>query len=845
MIGQNGPLGAAPAKLHPIFRDRSDLSGGGRLSDKIQSVLHDSESLIVLCSPAAASSEWVNRECEVFIGRGATARIFPVIAPLAGEHDDLETACFPPALRGLGLLAADLREIRHPTGRIVGDGKEGGRLKLIAGLLGVDLDTLVRRERRRQRALLIAVSAAAAVFAIVAVVAVVQTIGEARQRALAVTERERAEFSLARFVTERAWAALEGGKTATAARYALLAGSRFPQRRDLAGEVLSRIRRETVTPVSELEADGRLLSAQWTSGGARVVRLTTARAIEVWALNPNRKLHEHALAQNEEVCAANANVALVCQDNVLSRSLSLGTGRVLATFSSDVAHVTPPIISMDGARSLTLGGGRARIWDVQTGALIESHAFITSAAENSAHQIALSANGRVAMAVRSRSPAAAMVWQVGAPASVRRFPEALSEQPDFGPPADVVCHAVTSTPWAHEFVFSCADRSQGYEDMAIQIRPSGFEVWGGPELYGFRGAGPGNMFGFAEPTLTSGFFAPQSRQAAHFYADYETRGETRATMTELHAPAARLQLYPDGRIILAPRTGVPREIVMPGLSSAAFSSDGGLFLLAAADGAARVYDVGQALIAPIVTGRFADFTRSHPRGPAFSGDGNYLVAMRNVDSDVLLLDIANAQSHVLPTFNFERDEMFAGVRARNGVDRLLFREGALYASTFGGDRIHAWPLASPGERREIQAAPATRELFDAVQQEGLQLIADTPTDAASPDGRLTLGIRQDGAVSLRSRESGFELAAFRSTGESPVVVARFSPDGRRLATMSANGEVAVWDLSGFSASFEDLAAWTCQRLLTNDVAREFSEEEIAQDPLLRELAPITAQDLCA
>ncbi len=29
MIGQDGPLGAAPAKLHPIFRDRSDLSAGG------------------------------------------------------------------------------------------------------------------------------------------------------------------------------------------------------------------------------------------------------------------------------------------------------------------------------------------------------------------------------------------------------------------------------------------------------------------------------------------------------------------------------------------------------------------------------------------------------------------------------------------------------------------------------------------------------------------------------------------------------------------------------------------------------------------------------------------------
>ena len=57
--------------------------------------------------------------------------------------------------------AADLRETKLPGGRLVGDGREGGRLKLIAGLLGVPLDNLVQRERKRQRLQLITRSAVA------------------------------------------------------------------------------------------------------------------------------------------------------------------------------------------------------------------------------------------------------------------------------------------------------------------------------------------------------------------------------------------------------------------------------------------------------------------------------------------------------------------------------------------------------------------------------------------------------------------------------------------------------------------------------------------------------------
>jgi WD40 repeat protein len=171
LIGVEGELGPAPARLYPIFRDRTDLEAGGHVDSALMAALEASETLVVLCTPTSARSAWVNRECAAFIELGREQLIFPIIA--AGEPDsgDAETECFPPVLRGRGLLAADLREIRTPSRQLVGDGREGARLKLIAGLLGLPLDRLVQRERRRQRQLVTLLSGAALTFLAVAVAA--------------------------------------------------------------------------------------------------------------------------------------------------------------------------------------------------------------------------------------------------------------------------------------------------------------------------------------------------------------------------------------------------------------------------------------------------------------------------------------------------------------------------------------------------------------------------------------------------------------------------------------------------------------------------------------------------
>jgi WD40 repeat protein len=128
-----------PKRMAPVFRDRDEFSGAADLGASINAALADSGALVVLCSPSAAASRWVDEEIRTFRRVGDGARIFPVL--LDGEPSD----AFPPSLteNGIEPLAIDLRPGKdHP---------KDARLRLSAALLGVDFDALKRREALRVR----------------------------------------------------------------------------------------------------------------------------------------------------------------------------------------------------------------------------------------------------------------------------------------------------------------------------------------------------------------------------------------------------------------------------------------------------------------------------------------------------------------------------------------------------------------------------------------------------------------------------------------------------------------------------------------------------------------------
>ena len=162
--GAGRPL---PSRLYPVFRDRDELASSNDLSAAIQSALDDSDALVVICSPAAAASQWVNAEVRRFQSSGRDGRIFTLVVD-GSTRPAAPDCAFPPAL----LVTEDGRTLPEPLAADPAehaDGRRGALLKIAAGLLGVGIDELRRRDAQRQVRLWSAVAAGAATVAAVTI----------------------------------------------------------------------------------------------------------------------------------------------------------------------------------------------------------------------------------------------------------------------------------------------------------------------------------------------------------------------------------------------------------------------------------------------------------------------------------------------------------------------------------------------------------------------------------------------------------------------------------------------------------------------------------------------------
>jgi tetratricopeptide (TPR) repeat protein len=183
--------------LRPVFRDREELVASDDLGDTISGALSVSRSLIVLCSPTAAASRWTNEEVRRFKQLNPGGHVLAAIVagePFASEMPGREAEeCFPPALRqrvdSRGRLTGKRAEPIAADLRPQGDGRQMGLMKLIAGMLELPLDDLVRRDavrRTRRLTWLAAASLAGMIVTSGLAIAAVQARDEARdQRAAA------------------------------------------------------------------------------------------------------------------------------------------------------------------------------------------------------------------------------------------------------------------------------------------------------------------------------------------------------------------------------------------------------------------------------------------------------------------------------------------------------------------------------------------------------------------------------------------------------------------------------------------------------------------------------------
>ena len=190
--GINAP-GRTDGHLGKCFRDEDELSASHSLPDRILDALAKSSSLVVICSPEARDSVWVNREIAAFIEMHGRERIFTVLAYGSSAES------IPPLLRtetavpgsaeatAANPLAADLRPTTTKK-------KRDEMLRIIAAVADCSFDDL--RQRGRTRTIKRGISIAAAAILVVAAIAAALTFASAaRQDALVAESRQLAAKS--------------------------------------------------------------------------------------------------------------------------------------------------------------------------------------------------------------------------------------------------------------------------------------------------------------------------------------------------------------------------------------------------------------------------------------------------------------------------------------------------------------------------------------------------------------------------------------------------------------------------------------------------------------------------
>lgn len=130
--------------IRPVFRDKTDLTAGP-LPDALKEALRQSRYLIVICSPNAVESPWVNEEIETFTKAGRTESVIPFIVDGEPYSKDGDNECFPNAIK-------DIPKDKEPLGvNIHENGKERAFIRTVAYMLNVKFDELWNRFERHRR----------------------------------------------------------------------------------------------------------------------------------------------------------------------------------------------------------------------------------------------------------------------------------------------------------------------------------------------------------------------------------------------------------------------------------------------------------------------------------------------------------------------------------------------------------------------------------------------------------------------------------------------------------------------------------------------------------------------
>lgn len=155
-------------KIERVFRDREELPLSSNLDQNIRTALEHSEYLILICSPRAARSRWVQREVEVFLQTHTKDKVLTLLAEGEPEEVFPEELCYEEectiqpdgtekVLRTkIEPMAAD---IRGKDRKEIEKKLKGEFLRLLAPMLSCTYDMLKQRHREYKLRKMVAAAA--------------------------------------------------------------------------------------------------------------------------------------------------------------------------------------------------------------------------------------------------------------------------------------------------------------------------------------------------------------------------------------------------------------------------------------------------------------------------------------------------------------------------------------------------------------------------------------------------------------------------------------------------------------------------------------------------------------
>ena len=340
--------------LRPVFRDIDELSAGN-LPEQIKQALVNSQNLIVICSPQAAESPWVNQEVETFISLGRTDRIFPFIV-----EGNSPKEFFP-----LALLNLPKNEERL-GGDVSKNGRDAAFVKVVAGMLGVGFDSLWNRYEKEKAE------------------------EERKQR----EQRDKLMISQSRFLSEKANSLVEEGDSYTARLLALEAlpvDLKTPDRPYVidaeivlrrASQSNSAVLRGHIDKVTSiaLSPDGHIIASASFDGTIRLWDIRTGQTVQelpikekplfAVSFSPDGRYIAYSYAENEDL-----SICIWCLDKNCQYCVLKGHLSVIKSISFSRDSLSLITASYDGT---------IRIWDVHEGkcrkVLRDNGKFVYSAA---------------------------------------------------------------------------------------------------------------------------------------------------------------------------------------------------------------------------------------------------------------------------------------------------------------------------------------------------------------------------------------------------------------------------------------------------------------------------------